>query len=50
MSEVAKKEMTKFCLIAGGISLVVAIGVVAAYHFTVAKDEDEGKEPKSGEK
>ena len=46
MSEVAKKEMTKFCLIAGGISLVVAI----AYHFTLAKEDDEAKEQKPDEK
>ena len=50
MSEVAKKETMKFCLIAGGISLVVAIGVVAAYHFTVAKEDDEAKDEKSKDK
>ncbi len=50
MSEVAKKEMNKFFLIAGGVSLVVAIGVVAAYHFAVVKEDDEAKDDKPEEK
>jgi len=48
MSEVAKKETMKICLLALGVSTVVAIAVVAAYHFTVANDEDE-KGEKSAE-
>ncbi|MFT5668296.1 MAG: hypothetical protein ACI9DK_002497 [Vicingaceae bacterium] len=47
MDAVAKKELTKFSMLAVGISAVVVTAALLAYHHLVIKDEDEAKDEKS---
>tara|TARA_R110000868_G_scaffold408473_1_gene691724 strand:+ start:212 stop:361 length:150 start_codon:yes stop_codon:yes gene_type:complete len=47
MDTVAKKELTKFSMLAVGISAVVVTAALLAYHHLVIKDEDEAKDEKS---
>lgn len=41
MDKLAQKEMTKFSLLAVGISAVVATAAILTYHYMVIKDDDE---------
>jgi hypothetical protein len=48
MDTVAKKELTKFSMLAVGISAVVVTAAILAYHhLVIKKEDDEAKYEKS---
>ena len=48
MDAVAKKELTKFSMLAVGISAVVVTAAILTYHhLVIKKEDDEAKDEKS---